>query len=442
MSAATSVQRKHLALDPRVVADRGETRLLPGRVAKEPRNPLFVEDRPWEVRFDNLYANVLFDEEERLYKCWYNPFIVDEVTATTPPAARQVTPYRPGQREMGLCYATSADGIAWEKPALGIVEFEGATANNLVLRRCQGVGVWKDARDPDRRYKAFMQGGVATSPDGLHWSAVRPCPEIRAQGDTHNNALWDARAGRYVGITRLWDGGQRLVGRTESPDFRRWTAAVEVMREPLDAPHRQTYALLAFPYADVYLGLLMVLDTEDDTVDCELAWSPDTHHWARVCPGVPLLPRGAAGSFDSGCLYAAAYPILRDGRLRLYYGGGDAPHGGWRAGGFGLAYLRSDGFAGLEPASGVRAATVVTEPVVPAGRRLVVSADAAGGELRAGVLGCDDLALERCRPIATDVTDGVVQWDDGRHLAELVGRPIRLAFELRSARLYAFGFFD
>lgn len=29
------------------------------------------------MRFDNLYGNVIFDEEEKLYKCWYSPFIVD-----------------------------------------------------------------------------------------------------------------------------------------------------------------------------------------------------------------------------------------------------------------------------------------------------------------------------------------------------------------------------
>ena len=442
MNHMPSANPKHLVLDPRVVADRGETRLALGTVEKDPRNPLFAENQPWEVRFDNLYANVLFDEAEDLFKCWYNPFIVDEVTATTPPAARQTTPYRPGRREMGLCYATSHDGIAWEKPALGIVEFDRSTANNLVLRNCHGAGVMLDSRDPDpaRRYKAFMQGGVATSPDGLHWSPIRPCPEIVARGDTHNNALWDPRSERYVGFTRLWDGGQRIVGRTESPDFRRWTKATEIMRASPEEPHRQPYALLAFPYAGLYLGLLMLLDTQDDTVDCELAWSPDTERWERVCPGTPLIPRGPAGSFDAGCVYGAASPILRDGRLRLYYGGGDAPHGGWRAGGFGLAWLRADGFAGLVPPPGVGTATVETEPVVCTGRRLRVSADAERGSLRVGVVGADGLGLDDCRPIAADVTDGIVEWASERDLTMLIGRSIRIRFELEAARLYAFGF--
>ena len=34
--------------------------------------------------------------------------------------------------------------------------------------------------------------------------------------------------------------------------------------------HRQTYAMPVFRYAGVYLGLVMLLDTKTDLVDCEL----------------------------------------------------------------------------------------------------------------------------------------------------------------------------
>ena len=35
---------------------------------------------------------------------------------------------------MGICYATSRDGISWDKPELGLVDYEGSTANNIVWR--------------------------------------------------------------------------------------------------------------------------------------------------------------------------------------------------------------------------------------------------------------------------------------------------------------------
>jgi len=434
--------RKYRLLESDRIERTDGVRLVPGRVTKDPHNPLLVEDKPWEVRFDNLYATVMFDEERRVYRAWYNPFIVDEAVSSTTATDRQRIPYRPTKREMGVCYAVSQDGISWEKPALGIVEFHGSTANNLVMRNTHGTGVRRDGHDPvaSRRYKAFLMGGVATSPDGLHWSDVLPCPEIAAAGDTHNNWIWDDARGRYVGITRLWADRQRIVGRTESADFRKWSRAVEVLRG--DVEH-QTYALVVFRYANVYLGLVMIHHQRADTVDCELAWSRDTIRWERVCPDTPLIPRGREGEFDSHCLFAAAEPIPREGEIRLYYGGSNGPHFGWRAGGLGLARLRPDGFAGMETAAAGAVGTIITRPIPCAGRRLQVTADVgAGGSVRASVLDADGFGPGDCEAIVADVTDGTIRWRGDRDLTCLRDRPVRLRFELRCATLYAFRFTD
>ncbi len=438
---------RHLLLESDLIERADGVHLVPGRVVKDPRNPLFGEDKPWEPRFDNLYANVLFDESAGLYRLWYSPFIVDEATTKTPPEERKAAPYIRciKAREMGLCYAFSRDGIAWTKPDLGLVAFDGSTKNNLVMRVVHGSGVMRDVRDadPTRRFKLFalagegLPVGVAFSADGLRWSSVRPCPEIRAEGDTHNNAFWDAASRRYVGITRLWRDRQRVVGRTESEDFERWTPAEEVLRGTLD---RQVYAMPVFRHAGVYLGLAMILNA-DDTVDCELAWSRDTRRWERVCPGRPLISRGAKGGYDGGCIYAAACPITRDGEIRLYYGGNDDTHGGWRKGYFCLARLRPDGFAGMETIDPARPGTILTRPVACLGSKLCVTADvAAGGSLRAAVLDTPGLALEACEPLSGSLTDATVRWRGARDLASRKGTRIRLAFELRAATLYSYGF--
>jgi hypothetical protein len=432
---------KHLLLDFRLVARKSNVRLVLGEVKKDPRNPLLVEDKPWEVRFDNLYPSVIFDEDEGIFKCWYNPFIVDEATSSTPAEQRKAQPYRPkGAREMGVCYATSRDGIVWEKPSLGIIEYEGSTQNNLVMRNIHGVGVWKDLHDldPARRYKAFAANSAGVSPDGLHWTIYK-CPEIEAAGDTHNNAFWDERTGRYVGVTRQWGEAGRIVARTESADYVKWTKAENVMQALPDQANCETYANIVFPYGNVYLGLVMLLDTQTDRVHCELAWSPDTVHWRRVCPGTPLIPPGPKGSFDWGCIYAAAYPILRDGTLLLYYAGGDDTHMSWRRTGLGLARLRPDGFAGMEPKDPTRAGTITTTPVECSGTQLRVSADAAGGELLVNVLDPEGRALLRSAPITDDVTDAPVRWAKG-DLSALRGKQVRLRFRLEDARVCAFAF--
>jgi hypothetical protein len=115
---------RYLLLDSRIIASTENAELVLGEVQKYEGNPLFEEDKPWEKRLDNLYANVLYDEEEGLYKCWYSPFIVDESAKGMTLEERKEKKYRaPWTREMAICYATSEDGITWVKPELGIVEF-------------------------------------------------------------------------------------------------------------------------------------------------------------------------------------------------------------------------------------------------------------------------------------------------------------------------------
>jgi hypothetical protein len=197
----------------------------------------------------------------------------------------------------------------------------------------------------------------------------------------------------------------------------------------------------AFPYANVYLGFVMMYNaTGDRAVDCELAWSPDSVKWERVAPGTPFIPRGAKGSCDSACTYAqAGPPILRDGKLMIFYGGSATPHRGWKRHCLTcLARLRPDGFAGYEPSEPGGKGLVTTQPLACSGEPLRVSADAKGGALRVAVLDAEGYGLGDCEPVADNVTDAIVKWKGGRDLSALKGKAVRLQFELQSARLYAY----
>ena len=72
---------RFLLLDDRLIDNTENAKLTVSTAQKHPSNPLFGEDEPWEKRFDNLYGNVIYDEEEEIYKCWYSPFIQDESAA-------------------------------------------------------------------------------------------------------------------------------------------------------------------------------------------------------------------------------------------------------------------------------------------------------------------------------------------------------------------------
>ena len=435
---------KHLVLDARVIAETNNVHLTLGRVEKEPRNPLFQADRLYENALNNLYPNVYCDSDARLFKLWYKDMIPDRdiVDKMMPPRIVIHTGWL-------LLYATSRDGLRWEKPNLGLYGFDGSTSNNIVMRDTANTGVFKDVYDPDpqRRYKMVYDLGrghlrVRFSADGLRWSDEAVPAIVGAVGDTHNNAFYDPRAGKYVLITRLFEG-ERKVARSESRDFINWTDAKVVMESlPGEKGKRQTYCMPAFAYANCYLGFLMLINTgSDNSVDCELTWSPDTVTWHRVNPGAPLIPRGPKGSYDAGCIYGpAGGPILKDGKLWILYGGSEVFHVGtkrhclpcW-------AYLRADGFAGYEPASPGGKGAVVTQPLRCTGEPLRVSADAKGGSLRVAVLDETGFELDRCQAITADVTDAEVKWKSGKRFASLEGKTVRLQFELKAAKLYAFG---
>ncbi|MSU65626.1 MAG: hypothetical protein EXS38_05905 [Opitutus sp.] len=433
-------------LDSRVVEQAEGVKLTVGQVQKHPANPLFAEEKPWEVRFDNLYPNVVFDVRARLYRCWYSPFTLDPSTTETSRTQRATVPYQPHDREMGICYATSRDGVHWEKPALGLIEFNGSKANNLVLRDPHGAGIFLDAteRDSARRYKLFARAsdrnrtiGVAFSPDGLHWSEIQLCPEINVPGDTHNNAFWSPEAGKYVGITRLRTG-QRLVARTESDDFIHWTKAVEILRgDPLN----QTYAMPVFRHAGVYLGLPMIFRTVEDRVHCELAWSPDTVTWHRIDAGQPLIANSPrAGDYDWGCVYAAATPVFHEKEIRLYYGASNGPHTNWRDSFLALATLRPDGFAGFETAAGGRVGRITTKPLPCAGSQLQITADVTGGNLGVTLRSEAGAVVATAEPVTATSTDQTLRWKNGFDLARRKGTLVRVAFEFTSAKVYSFNF--
>jgi hypothetical protein len=185
----------------------------------------------------------------------------------------------------------------------------------------------------------------------------------------------------------------------------------------------------------------MMFHTEPDRVDCELAWSPDTIQWRRIQPGTALIPVAEEkGAYDWGCVYAAAYPIILENEIRLFYGASDDTHYGRRKGYLALATLRPDGFAGYEPIVEGPCGTVRTKPLLCTGSQLLVTTDAAGGSVCVTAMDPRGKRIAECEPITGNVTDHPVSWKDGAGLAPSCGTPIRLEFVLESARLYSFRF--
>jgi len=456
-SAGVPKRDRYLLLDFRIIESTENAQLTVGVVQKDKYNPLFKEDKPWEPRFDNPYCSVIYDEKEKIYKCWYSIFIKSDYEALTP-EKRAWVDWHEGQRGFGVCYATSKDGIKWEKPELGIIEFQGNKKNNIVLLGVHGVGVIKDLHetDPEKRYKAIhpFRGHTMVwfSSDGLNW-AEKKLPGLD-DGDTYNCTFWDPVLNKYVLFTRNWGGAgsksdrygrgkYRRESRSESPDFLNWSPA-KIVIEGLDTD-LQIHDMPVFRHAGVYIGLVGLFEIVANRQHVELAWSPDSIEWHRIRPGTPLIANSEQmGDYDWGCIFASP-PIFGKDEIRLYYGGNDGRFMGWRSGYFCLARLRPDGFAGYEQIAGGsnKTATVTTKPVVAVSGSLRLSADVAmSGYVKVTVLDKDNKKLAESELITQTVTDGEVRWKEGFLLETLKGNEIRLRFELRDAKLYSFSFHE
>lgn len=447
--------RKTLLLDSTLIRRSENIQISVGIVKKHSSNPLFGEDRPWEPRFDNMYPNVIWDEDDSTYKCWYNPFLVEveDWLGSSNERKRWLYP-----RQSGLCYAVSRDGIHWEKPNFDILPFWGQPSN-ILMRDVHGVGVFRDNRDPDpeRRYKAIFVNqeagrrttvAVAFSPDGIHWAPQTVLSNVKVMADTHNNALWAPTLNRYVAFTRDWDPREwkrnskgeipavRLVSRIESEDFVHWSDPQTVLRGVTN--NLQVYAMPVFYYAGIYLGLPVVLDAKNDRAHTELAWSKDTINWHRVQAGNPLIPNSERkGDYDWGCTYPAAVPIILKDEIRIYYSGSDGLHFGQRKAYFELATLRPDGFAAATPIDQSREGIVETTlTAFGADDVLMLTTDVEdGGSVRVALIDPTGHEIARSLPIRGNSTSQLVKWE--RPLQELNGE-CYFRFVLKKSRLYSY----
>ena len=107
--------RRELFVDRHLVATlEGEARQILHHPI--PREVVLVSDRPWEGNGLN-YVTVF--QDGGLYKMYYRGGDYD----------RGVT----SLHEQVYCLATSRDGIRWNRPSLGLVEFGGSMDNNILL---------------------------------------------------------------------------------------------------------------------------------------------------------------------------------------------------------------------------------------------------------------------------------------------------------------------
>ncbi|MBT4501589.1 MAG: hypothetical protein HOC74_27925 [Gemmatimonadetes bacterium] len=448
-------REKQLFVDDWSVAESRNIRRVFHRPRKHPDNPLIVPEHPWEGEAIYLFGGVE-RREDGLFRMWY--FAAD--------------PTPENRKNAHTCLAISEDGLHWEKPDLGIHEYEESRENNIAIMESGPYSLIVDADDPrpDFRYKAHLRyGGTTgwTSPDGLHWTCQGV---ILPQSLDATSVHWDPVRRKYLASVKIGYKGRRYRGYAESDDFLNWTDTRPMMDvDELDDFGDQVYAMKIFRYESLYLGLAKIYHVErDDTCDIHLAISHDGKSWERPFRpwkpvafaarergggGVaddenaqPFLPTGAAGSWEYGNHDTAGTPPIRVGdELWFYYSGRGRSHGGslpegveWNgaAGSIGLATLRVDGFVSAEGDAG--GGWLLTRPLKLEGTQLYVNADADGGELAVEILDIEGVVLAESRKVAEDGVRQPCVWKEMEDLEGMAEQTVQLRFRLAGAALYAF----
>ena len=449
---------------------------------KHPNNPVLplgdhhewdsLQARPWEGR------TVLYDEEERLFKCWY--------------AGTDVSV----ERWWATGYAVSEDGVHWEKPRLGLHDYRGSRDNNICLMGWGPVVKDLEEDDPARRYKMIVKGPprergirVGYSADGIHWSEQTriDLPE------------WDGGAPDIVALVKddqdpdpsrrfklIWQGvapnnksGPELVRVKHlayGPDVEHLRASpANPVLHPNDGREQENHYLMLAPYAGQYVmpyeyGWYVPNGTGRFGMYCadiRLAVSRDGEHFTRVQPHQPLIGRGPRGDWDSGSLVIADKLVQHNDRLYLYYcgngedwtswPGGNIPEDShWRNTGalrmsqMGLATLGLDRFTCLETVDRETPGYVVTRAFTAEERGSRLSLNISDVQplrswVEVEVLPPDSdeplpgFSRDDCRPLHRDGLREPVVWRE-RQLADLGQDAVRLRIHFcGAARLHAFG---
>lgn len=415
-----------------------------------PYNPVLTPDKPWESEGDSqghaaptamvFSDGVWYDAGAGLFKMWYMAGYC-----------------------AGTAYATSRDGIHWEKPELDVVP--GTNLVHTVDRDSGTVWFDPDEKDPARRYKMIIYFhpskkqylGVYFSPDGIHWSDVA----------AHSGPLGDRSTVFYNPFRKVWVYNIRAYAHPGIGRYRRYWENPDVIEaakwqegqpplwvgaDTLDAPRAdvnntpcELYNLDAAAYESLLIGLFSIWrgQPENRAKPNELCigYSRDGFHWQRPVHEAFIPVSENVGDWNWANIQSAGGCCLIVGDKLYFYVSGRKGVPGSPASGVsstGLATLRRDGFASMGTAD---SGTLTTRPVVFQGRHVFVNAKV-GGELKAAVLDeagavLPGFAEEDCTAWKGDSTRQRLSWKGG-DLTALAGKPVRFRFSMRDGELYAF----
>jgi hypothetical protein len=395
--------------------------------------PTFYQRNPILTDGMTFSDGVFYDPADRIFKMWY---------------------FTKG----GTAYATSKDGLAWDRPKLDV-----RPGTNLVQTSVRDSNtVWIDLaeKDPKKRYKMFRSASrpqikswclwIHFSADGIHWTDGEPIgscgdrstafynpfrrvwvyslrhgwgfPRRRRYWETRDDVVKGGQWGAN-GVPFMWCGSDRLD--LPRPDYK---------------VTPELYNLDCVAYESIMIGLFTIwrgqFPERPKPNEVCVGYSRDGWSWSRPDRRGFLPISENKGDWNWGNVQSAGGCCCIVGDQLHFYCSG---RGNTNV--TSVAMLRRDGFASMD--AGKDEATLTTHPVRFRGRHCFVNAAAAKGELRVEVLDRDGkviapFARANCTPIRADRVTQQVRWQGAADLNVLAGQTVKFRFHLTNGKLYAF----
>jgi hypothetical protein len=337
-----------LFVDDFLIQDQSHLRRVFHPARKLGKQPMFRPDRAWEGHSVMLPpdSSYTFNREKGRYELEY----------------RSQTSYR--------LLAVSTDLIHWSKPNLGLVEFQGSKANNILEKMSSGLdeagnfgGLWDyrtrglpDLRtaslvnSPKAKNMQFQRGTylMVRDPQGTGYlTSERPFMRLHLQLESLDSPtdnlgpyFFDERTGELVmyfaahppshgrALVRYdnkWAVSRNL-GRLTTRDGVNWTRSY-IWAPPREHPKLQSYGMQRVKQiGDLYVAFFPLYDCGTQQMAIHLWVSRNGIHWEDLGGDEAWIPNGPDGSYDHGIVYNVVDGQTEGDRSLAFYHGTNTLH--------------------------------------------------------------------------------------------------------------------
>ena len=466
---------RQLVMHRAVMEDHYDCRRTVHPVEKHPDNPLISAARSWEGDGPGTGC-VLYDRELGKFRMW---------SSVKRGEFEKLDP-----RKAGPIYYESDDGVEWQRPNLGQVDFEGSRENNLLEidygrlgpHSTGAISVFElpNSHRQHGRFGAVLASAnlgpacdfedknahrneqlLAFSEDGYRWT-VRPDrnPFFRSRSDGFQTIVWNPDRQVFLYYRRATVNAReiRRISCCESPDLIDWTQP-RLILGPDEPDPNYFYGMPVSRYQNMYLGLLQNLYLHTDfkvpkeyEIDIQLTWSHDGLSWERHPDRPVFIPTGRIlqGVPDWGMVFGMKDVVDAGDRAYVYYGGRESLHSDIvqsRALHICLGTLRRDGFVSLDSP---REGWALTAPIrCPGGKLHINGKTASDGIIQVALREGEGIrdgewpgewSLDYATDFVGNSVDHEVNWKGQTDLSAWKDKTIRLEFRLFRAKLYSFWF--